>query len=156
MFARELDLVLQWITLTNTSYLSHCSVDTVSPYKIRTENCICNISYSAVYFIFLVLVSSQYQLTYDFNIPIIVPGADKSLARPTSRCTFFDGENIYFDAILSIYRVSQEERTKLRESVPYVKVYRYNPKHLYSKLNGYGDNGKRSLKFWQLLHTYWL
>ena len=46
-----------------------------------------------------------------------------------------------------IYRVSQEERTKLRKGVPYVKVYRYNPKHLYPKLNGYGDNGKRSLKF---------
>ena len=29
-------------------------------------------------------------------------------------------------------------------------------KHLYPKLNGYGDNGERSLKEWQLLHTYWL
>ena len=47
---------------------------------------------------------------------------------------------------LAVYRVSQEERTKLREGVPYVKLYRYNPKHLYPKLNGYGDNGKRSLK----------
>ena len=46
-----------------------------------------------------------------------------------------------------IYRVSQEEWTKLRESVPYVELYRYNPKHLYPKLNGYGDNGQRSLKF---------
>ena len=46
-----------------------------------------------------------------------------------------------------IYRMSQEERTKLREGVPYVKVYRYIPKNLYPKLNGYGDNGKRSLKF---------
>ena len=45
-----------------------------------------------------------------------------------------------------IYRVSQEEWTKLRESVPYVKLYRYNPKHPYPKLNGYGDNGQRSLK----------
>ena len=45
-----------------------------------------------------------------------------------------------------IYRLSQEERTKLREGVPYVKLYRYNPKHLYPKLNGYGDNGQRSLK----------
>jgi hypothetical protein len=26
-----------------------------------------------------------------------------------------------------------------------VKVYRYNPKHLYPKLNGYGDNGQRKL-----------
>jgi hypothetical protein len=45
-----------------------------------------------------------------------------------------------------IYRMSQEECAKLWESVPYVKVYRYNPKHLYPKLNGYGDNGQRSLK----------
>ena len=48
--------------------------------------------------------------------------------------------------LIYIYRVSQEEGTKLRESVPYVKIYRYNPKHLYPKLNGYGDNGQRSLK----------
>ena len=55
-----------------------------------------------------------------------------------------------------IYRVSQEERAKLREGVPYVKLYRYNPKHLYPKLNVFRDNGKWILKFWQLLHTYWL
>ena len=30
---------------------------------------------------------------------------------------------------------------KIRESVPYVELYRYNPKHLYPKSNGYGDNG---------------
>ena len=47
---------------------------------------------------------------------------------------------------LGLNRVSQEECARLRESVPYVKVYRYNPKHLYQKLNGYGDNGQRSLK----------
>jgi len=28
------------------------------------------------------------------------------------------------------YRVSQEEGARLQEGVPYVKVYRYNPKHL--------------------------
>jgi len=44
-----------------------------------------------------------------------------------------------------LYRVSQEERTKLREGVPYVKLYRYNPKRLYPKLNGYGDNGQRKV-----------
>ena len=44
-----------------------------------------------------------------------------------------------------IYRLSQEERTKLREGVPYVKLYRYNPKHLYPKLSGYGDNGQRKV-----------
>ena len=49
--------------------------------------------------------------------------------------------------LCSLYRVSQEEYARLRESVPYVKVYRCNPKHLvYPKLNGYEDNGQRSLK----------
>jgi len=47
--------------------------------------------------------------------------------------------------IIMIYRVSQEERTKLREGIPYVKLYRYNPKHLCPKLNGYGDNGHRKV-----------
>jgi hypothetical protein len=42
------------------------------------------------------------------------------------------------------------------EGVPHGKVYRYNPKHLCPKLNGYGDNGQRSLKLWQLSHTCWL
>ena len=32
--------------------------------------------------------------------------------------------------------------------VPLVKVYRYNPKHLYPKLNGYGDNAREN---WGLL-----
>ena len=30
-------------------------------------------------------------------------GADKSLARPTSRCILFDGENTSFDSSLVIY-----------------------------------------------------
>ena len=47
---------------------------------------------------------------------------------------------------LCIHRVSRGECDRLRENVPYVKVHRYNPKHLYPKLNGYGDNGERSLK----------
>jgi hypothetical protein len=32
-------------------------------------------------------------------------GPDKSLARPTSRCILFDGENISFDASIVIYIV---------------------------------------------------
>jgi hypothetical protein len=35
--------------------------------------------------------------------PINTRGADKSLARPTSRCILFDVENISFDASLVIY-----------------------------------------------------
>ena len=44
-----------------------------------------------------------------------------------------------------IYSVSQEECARLREGVPYVKLYRYNPKHLCPKFNGYGDNGQRKV-----------
>ena len=50
-----------------------------------------------------------------------------------------------FCIVSFMYRMSQEEWTKLRESVPYVELYRYNPKHLYPKLNGYWDNGHRKV-----------
>ena len=46
---------------------------------------------------------------------------------------------------MCVYRVSQEEFARLREGVRYVKLYRYNPKHLCPKLNGYGDNGQRKV-----------
>jgi hypothetical protein len=45
-----------------------------------------------------------------------------------------------------IYRVSHELRSLLREGVPYVKLYQYNPKHLYLKINRYRDNGQ--IKVW--------
>ena len=41
--------------------------------------------------------------------------------------------------------MSQEECARLRENVRYVQEHRYNPKHVYPKLNGYGDNGQRKL-----------
>ena len=44
-----------------------------------------------------------------------------------------------------IYRLSQEECARLREGIPYVKVHRYNPKHLCPKLNGYGDKSARKV-----------
>ena len=47
---------------------------------------------------------------------------------------------------ITLYKVSLAECARLRQNVPYVKVHRYNPKHLYPKSNGYGDNGERSLK----------
>ena len=47
---------------------------------------------------------------------------------------------------ISLYRVSQEECARLRDGVPNVKLYRYNPKYLCPNLNGYGDNGQRNLK----------
>jgi hypothetical protein len=56
-------------------------------------------------------------------------------------CSSCVGLSFILLCLLIIYRVSQEEGTKLREGVPYVKLYRKTPKHLYPKLNGLGDNG---------------
>jgi hypothetical protein len=50
-----------------------------------------------------------------------------------------------FYEFTSLYMVTQEECARLREGVPYVKIYRYYPKHLCPKLNGYGDNGQRKV-----------
>jgi hypothetical protein len=47
-----------------------------------------------------------------------------------------DTDNIYIYIYIYIYRVSQEECAILWEGVPYVKLYRFNPKHLYPKLIG--------------------
>ena len=54
--------------------------------------------------------------------------------------------HFYLCVYIYIYRVSQEECARIRKGVPYAKIYRYNPKHLCPKWNGYGDNGQRSLK----------
>jgi hypothetical protein len=48
----------------------------------------------------------------------------------------------YIYIYIYIYRVSQEECARLREGVPYVKVYRYNQKHLCPKLYGCGDRAR--------------
>ena len=52
---------------------------------------------------------------------------------------------VYIYIYIYIYRVSKEERAKLWEGVPYVKLYQYNPKHLCPMLNGYGDKGQRKV-----------
>jgi hypothetical protein len=49
------------------------------------------------------------------SLPRYYRCADKSLARPTSRCIFFDGENISCDASLVIYIYI------------YIYIGRYNP-----------------------------
>jgi hypothetical protein len=51
--------------------------------------------------VFICDISSNLSCTKNGNIKY--RGADKSLARPTSRCILFDGENISFDASLVIY-----------------------------------------------------
>jgi hypothetical protein len=46
---------------------------------------------------------AAYNNTDHQNTIFIYRGAGKSLARPTSQCILFDGENISFDASLVIY-----------------------------------------------------
>jgi hypothetical protein len=43
------------------------------------------------------------RIIFRFVITTVYRGADKSLARPTSRCILFDGENTSFDASLVIH-----------------------------------------------------
>jgi hypothetical protein len=70
-----------------------------------------------------------------------------------SRCVDLESLCIVAEEKVCIYRVFQEKSARLRENVPYVKVHRYNPKHLYPKLNGYGDNGQRKVWFFAVPHT---
>ena len=81
--------------------------------------------------------------------------ADKSLGRPGRKeatatedflSFIYPIYNHKWRNISTIYiQVSQEECARHREDVPYVKVYRYNPKNLCQKYNGYGDNGQRKV-----------
>jgi hypothetical protein len=49
-------------------------------------------------------VASDARGAYKYNLYLLLyRGADKSLARPTSRCILFDCENISFDASLVMY-----------------------------------------------------
>ena len=45
----------------------------------------------------------SFVMSYTWAIATLDRGADKSLARPNSRCILFDGENISFDASLVIH-----------------------------------------------------
>ena len=65
----------------------------------------------------------------------------------SSKLCFYSSESHYAhpEHKLYIYRVSRGECARLHENVPYVKVHRSNPKHLYPKLNSYRNNGQRKV-----------
>jgi hypothetical protein len=68
---------------------------------------------------------------------------------------FYNKSNITLLTVYVTYRVSQEECARFRESISYIKVHRYKSKHLYPKLNGYGDNGQRKVRFHLLYLLIW-
>ena len=90
------------------------------------------------------IIKHKHQFTVNSEIYNINTRQHLNLHQPAPNLTGFK-HGIYYSGV-KIYRVSQEECARLKEGVAYVKVYRYNPKHLCPKLNGYGDNGQRSLK----------
>jgi hypothetical protein len=54
-------------------------------------------------FVFFMLMLSSAQHTFKHKHKYKYRDADKSLARPTSQCILFDGQNISFDASLVMY-----------------------------------------------------
>ena len=58
---------------------------------------ICSFANLTVHLILQILKETPYLIL------VVYRGADKSLARPTSRFILFDGENISFDVSLVIY-----------------------------------------------------
>jgi hypothetical protein len=97
-------------------------------------------------------------LSTESSISLIILTPMKILQRNLNRSMFFSftfltqwGKLASNFVVISslvvklLYRVFQEECVKLWESVPYVKVYRYNLKHLYPKMNGYRDNSQRKV-----------
>ena len=71
------------------------------------------------------------------NVEELLDIQNKVVCAESFNAIIYSGEER--ETKIYLYRVSQEEWIKLREDVPYVKLYRYNPKHLYPKLNDYGD-----------------
>jgi len=75
---------------TNLVLFAHIAIDTVA--EVTWKHCVKVSEYI-----------SNPQSQYFFLATFLYRGADKSLARPASRCILFDGENISFDASLVIY-----------------------------------------------------
>jgi len=90
---------------------------------------------------------TSYRLKRAVTPTIKIPNKINTFFFVVVPCILILSMSFEFSPTDALYRVFQEEWTKLRKSVPYVELYRYNPKHLYTKLNVYGDNGQRSLKF---------
>ena len=91
------DVVRQLVLL----YAAVTSVTLVTVIAFRASNTLNQIHWRFSKYNHIIVVCLTYRLqnTSDSKYR----GADKSLARPTSRCILFDGENISFDASLVIY-----------------------------------------------------
>jgi hypothetical protein len=76
--------------------------------------------------------------TYPSRTSAKIPNLEESPTSPKTAtpCPYHGNKSTWIPTLCHIYTGCP----RLREGVPYGKVYRYNPKHLCPKLNGYGDN----------------
>jgi hypothetical protein len=71
-------------------------------------------------------------------------GADKSSARPTSRCILFDGENISFDARRYIHTECLKTCHKLFLGIPHPQLSKNVPINMGPKVNRFRDTDLRT------------
>ena len=84
--------ILNLATLMHT-YSLYLSINSLTAHSTAPLLFLCLISFSVL----------APNIVFRLKTQIKDKGADKSLARPTSRCILFDGENISFDASLVLY-----------------------------------------------------
>jgi len=82
------------MTRVSVVMLFHDATSLLQKHPVITVSTECHTGVSAAVFTLLRFPKRSLYIT---------GGADKSLARPTSRCILFDGENISFEASLVIY-----------------------------------------------------
>ena len=84
--------------------------------------------------------------TYKSNVLLLSPSITLQMAKILNYTPKETSKLTNYISYLANIQSPRRNVPRLRESVPYVKVYRYNPKHLYPKLNGYGNNGQRKVR----------
>ena len=84
------------------NWLIRCSVDLNPAYIAMCHMCM--LAFGQSLLLHSDVCSTYYnRIGWNKAAPMLYRGADKSLARPTSRCILFNEENISFDSSLVIY-----------------------------------------------------
>ena len=126
------------VVIENDKLYAACRKERLTGFMLvgRRYRLSCHEEWSCCY-----LINNTYYILQHIRIETVwcLPSSVCRVLRPIKMA-----ENIFIKELL--YRVSQQGWTKLRESVPYIKIYQYNPQHLWPKLNGYGDKGQGNVQ----------
>ena len=90
------------------------------------------------------LYLSADNLIYVTSLSVVSYYGNSAHASDKQHMHFLQGDDVV-SHVTSVLGIHVMYSARLREGVPYVKLYRYNPKHLCPKFNGYGDNGQRKV-----------